>query len=35
MTLNEAIYTVLTTKYKKDAKEAFKMVEDAGYKMHK
>ena len=35
MTLNEAIYTVLTTKYKKDAKEAFKMVEDAGYEMRK
>lgn len=29
--LNNAIYTVLTTKYKKDARDAFKMVKDAGY----
>lgn len=33
--LNNAIYTVLTTKYKKDAKEAFKMVEAAGYNIDK
>lgn len=35
MTLNEAIKTVLLCKYKKDAKEAFKMVKDAGYVIYK
>lgn len=35
MTLNEAIYTVLTTQYKKDAKEAHKIVENAGYTINK
>ena len=33
--LNEAIYTVLTTKYKKQAREAFKRVQDAGYEVYK
>lgn len=33
--LNEAIYTVLTTKYKKEAPEAFKRVRDAGYEIYK
>lgn len=35
MTLNEAIIQVITNKYKKDAKEAHKIVEDAGYKINK
>ena len=35
MTLNEAIKTVLLTKLKKDAKEAHKMVESAGYEISK
>ena len=35
MTLREAIITVLTTKYKKDAPEAFKMVKEAGYRVEK
>ena len=30
--LNEAIFTVLTTQYKKDAKDAFNLVDEAGYK---
>lgn len=33
--LNKQIYIVLTAKYKKDAKEAFKYVENAGYTMYK
>ena len=33
--LNNAIYLVLITQYKKNAPEAFKMVEDAGYKITK
>lgn len=33
--LNKAIRTVLTTQYKKQAKEAFQMVEDAGYEIYK
>lgn len=35
MTLNEAIYKVMTTQYKKDAKEEHKMVEAAGYEIYK
>lgn len=35
MTINEAIAKVLTTQYKKDAKEAHEMVESAGYKIWK
>lgn len=35
MTLNEAIYIVLTTQYKKDAREAHKIVESAGYTINK
>lgn len=35
MTLNEAIYMVLTTQYKKDAREAHKIVESAGYIINK
>lgn len=35
MTLNEAIKTVLLTKLKKDAKEAHKIVESAGYEICK
>lgn len=35
MTLNEAIYTMFTTKFKKDAREAFDMIEKAGYKIWK
>ena len=34
-TLNDAIHTVLTTKFKKDAREAFAAVEDAGYTIEK
>ena len=33
--LNKAIWEVLISKFRKDAKEAFKMVEDAGYAFHK
>lgn len=33
--LNKAIRTVLTTQYKKQAKEAFQMVENAGYEIYK
>lgn len=33
--LNKAIWTVLSTKFKKEAKEAFKMVEAAGYEVYK
>lgn len=33
--LNQAIFTVLTTQYKKDAAEAFKLVKDAGYEYRK
>ena len=33
--LNKAIWTVLTTQFKKDAKEAFKMVEENGYDVYK
>ena len=33
--LNKAIWKVLNSKFKKDAKEAFKMVEDAGYEVYK
>lgn len=35
MTLNEAIYEVLTTQFKKDAKEAHKMLTDYGYEVKK
>lgn len=36
MTLNEAIFGVLCTQFKKDMdKEALKMIEDAGYEIHK
>lgn len=35
MTLNEAIMRVITSKFKKDAPEAFKAVSDAGYIMYK
>ena len=35
MTINEAIVKVLLTKYKKDAPEAFKMLEEAGYELVK
>lgn len=34
-TLNNAIHTVLTAKFKKDAREAFAAVEDAGYTIEK
>lgn len=33
--INEAIFKVLTTKYKKDAQDAFKLVEEAGYRCYK
>ena len=33
--LNKAIWKVLNTQYKKDAKEAFKLVEENGYKVWK
>ena len=33
--LNKAILTVLTTQFKKDAKEAHSIVEDAGYEIYK
>ena len=33
--LNKAIYTVITTQYKKDCREAHKAVEDAGFKIRK
>lgn len=33
--LNKAIWTVLTTQFKKEAKEAFKTVQDNGYEVHK
>lgn len=33
--INEAIFKVLTTKYKKDAKDAFKLVDEAGYRSFK
>ena len=33
--INEAIYTVLTTQYKKDAKEAHSAVEAEGYEVYK
>ena len=33
--LNKAIYTVITTKYKKDAKEAHEMVAAFGYEIYK
>lgn len=33
--INEAIYTVLTTQFKKDAKEEHKIVESAGYTIKK
>ena len=33
--LNSQIYRVLTSKFKKDAPEAFKAVEDAGYTIYK
>lgn len=35
MTLNEAILKVISTQYKKDAKEAHQIVEDAGYTISK
>ena len=35
MTLNEAIYIMFTTKFKKDAREAFDMIEKAGYEVWK
>jgi len=35
MTLNQAIETVLRTQFKKQAKEAHKMVEESGYKIVK
>lgn len=35
MNLNDAIIQVITTKYKKDALDAHKIVEDAGYKIDK
>lgn len=35
MNLNDAIIQVITTKYKKDALGAHKIVEDAGYKIDK
>lgn len=34
-TLNKAIYTVITTKYKKDAQEAHRLVESEGYVIYK
>ena len=33
--LNEAIWTVLTTQFKKEAKEAFKTVKENGYEVYK
>lgn len=33
--INEAIYTVMKKRFKKDAKEAHKIVEDAGYSVYK
>lgn len=33
--LNEAIYEVITSKFKKDCPEAFKAVEAAGYRIYK
>lgn len=33
--LNKAIWTVLTTQFKKEAKEAFKTVQDNGYEVYK
>ena len=33
--LNDMIWSVLNAKFKKDAKEAFKAVEDAGYTIYK
>lgn len=33
--INEAIFTVLTTQYKKDAQDAFNLVKEAGYKYFK
>ena len=33
--LNRAIYVILTTQFKKDAKEEHKMVENAGYEIWK
>ena len=35
MTLNEAIFEVITTKYKKDAEEAHEIVKNAGYEVFK
>lgn len=35
MTLNEAIYLVLISKFKKDCPKAFQMVENAGYDVYK
>ena len=35
MTLNEAIYIMFNTKFKKDAREAFNMIEKAGYEIWK
>ena len=35
MNLNEAIYEVLTSNYKKDAPAAFKMVQNNGYDVYK
>lgn len=35
MTINEAIFTVITTKYKKDAKEAHKIIDEAGLEAYK
>ena len=34
-TINDYIYRVLTTKYKKDDPEAFKLVENMGYEIYK
>ena len=33
--LNQAIYKVLTTQFKKDAKEEHKIVENAGYEIQR
>lgn len=35
MTLNEAIYKVITTQFKKDMREAVELVEEAGYEINK
>jgi len=35
MTLNEAVYKVISTQFKKDMGDALKIVEDAGYKVSK